>query len=243
MDCSIEGKSVLITGASSGIGEATARRLVADGANVVLFARRADRIADLADELGRSAIAISGDVTQHADLVKCEEAARNQFGSIDILVNNAGIMPLSKLAERRVADWKRMIDVNIMGILNAIDVVLPGMLARGSGHVVNISSLAGWKSMPTTAVYSATKFAVRAISDGLRLETEGRIRVSAIYPGPVSTELADSIPDPALRAGLDAMLTNNAMPPAEIASAISYIVSRPENVGVNDMIISPPGIA
>ncbi|AIT82119.1 SDR family oxidoreductase [Novosphingobium pentaromativorans] len=238
----LKGKCALITGASSGIGEATARKLVAEGANVVLFARRAERIETLANELGEQALAVTGSVTSHADLLGASEQASNRFGGVDILINNAGIMPLSALAERRVEDWDRTIDVNIKGVLYAIDAVLPGMLARESGHVVNISSLAGLSVMPNTNVYACSKFAVRAISDGLRMESDGKVRVTTIYPGAVQTELAETIPESDLKRHLQDMFKGEAMSPAAIADAIFYALSQPPSVGVNDITISPPGM-
>jgi len=237
----LNGLSALITGASSGIGEATARLLASEGAKVVLFARREERIVRLAEELGKDALALPGDITSRDDVLSAVEKAVGRFGHIDVLVNNAGIMPLSAIAERRVDDWDRMIDVNIKGVLYAIDAVLPGMLSRDSGHVVNISSLAGWRVSPTSAVYAATKFAVRAISDGLRCETAGKIKVTAIYPGIVETELFEGVSSVAIRDKLEELKDRHAMPASAIAEAILYVVTQPPSVGVNDIIISPPG--
>ncbi|HEY1109314.1 MAG TPA: SDR family oxidoreductase, partial [Opitutaceae bacterium] len=196
---SLSGKIVLITGASSGIGEATARHLAARGAHIVLGARRIDRLEKLAQELraaGGSVEYRSLDVTDLADVKAFAEFALQRHGRIDVIVNNAGVMPLSPLAELKVAEWNSMVDVNIRGVLHGIAAVLPHMTARKSGHVINVSSIAGFQVWPTTAVYSATKFAVRAISEGLRLETKD-IRVTTISPGVVESELANTITDPA----------------------------------------------
>ena len=181
----MHGKVVAITGASSGIGEATARHLAGKGANVALGARRTDRLEVLAEAIaanGGSARVRSLDVTSREDTQAFVDFARAEFGRVDVLVNNAGVMPLSPLASLRIEEWNRMIDVNIRGVLHGIAAVLPGMEAQGFGQIINISSIGGLTVSPTAAVYCATKFAVRAISDGLRQETD-KIRVTVICPG------------------------------------------------------------
>ncbi|MDB5930765.1 MAG: short chain dehydrogenase family protein, partial [Polaromonas sp.] len=196
---SIQGKVVMITGASSGIGEACARRLAQHGARLVLAARRTDRLARLAAEFGDNTLWAAADVTKVEELEALATAARERFGRIDVLVNNAGIMPISMLAQGCVGDWSRMIDVNIKGVLHGIHAVLDGMLAQGSGHIINISSVAGLTVGPGSAVYSGTKFAVRAISEGLRQECAGKVRVTTICPGLVASELTESITVPAFK--------------------------------------------
>jgi NADP-dependent 3-hydroxy acid dehydrogenase YdfG len=186
----VRGKVVAITGASSGIGEAVARHLAARGAKVVMGARRVDRLAALADELKRAggeAEPLALDVTKRADFGDFAKRAVDRFGRLDVLVNNAGLMPLSLFDELKVDEWDRMIDVNIRGVLHGIAAALPIFRAADSGHFVNVSSISGLQVAPTTGVYSGTKFAVRAISEGLRQEAGSKIRVTTICPGPVKT--------------------------------------------------------
>ncbi len=193
----IEGKVVAITGASSGIGEATARVLAAGGAHVVIGARRMDRLQNLGDEItaaGGSVRSRRLDVTEWADVEAFARYAQEEFGRLDVIVNNAGVMPLSPLAELKVDEWDRMVDVNIKGVLYGIAAALPLMNAQGHGQIINLSSIGGHSVSPTAAVYCATKFAVGAISDGLRQETD-RIRVTVISPGTTTSELADTITD------------------------------------------------
>jgi NADP-dependent 3-hydroxy acid dehydrogenase YdfG len=236
---SAKGKSVIVTGASSGIGAATARKLAAAGAQVMLSARREDRLKTLAAEIGGDVAWRVTDVASHADMLALGEAAIKAFGKVDVIVNNAGIMPLSPLANRRVAEWDQMIDVNIKGVLYGIDAVLTHMLARKEGHVVNVSSVAGLMTNPTSAVYSGTKHAVKAISEGLRKETAGIIRVTTIYPGKVNTELGLSIKDPAVLAGIGARFNFKGLDSDDIAEAVLFAVTSPRNMGVNDIVIRP----
>ncbi|MBC7989716.1 MAG: SDR family oxidoreductase, partial [Luteimonas sp.] len=201
----IEGKVIAITGASSGIGEATARLLAARGAHVMLGARRDDRLAALATSLGHSGGSArwqSLDVTRLADMQSFVEAAQAWHGRLDVLINNAGVMPLSALEALKVDEWNRMIDVNIRGVLNGIAAALPPMRACKRGQFVNLSSIGGHSVSPTAAVYCATKFAVRAISEGLRQEVGGDIRVTIVSPGVTTSELAEAISDPAGRAAM-----------------------------------------
>ncbi|RWB15116.1 MAG: SDR family oxidoreductase [Mesorhizobium sp.] len=231
---------VLITGASSGIGEATARVLADAGATLMLGARRTDRLATLVEEIeakGGKAAACALDVTERASMEALVAEARQRFGRIDVLVNNAGVMPLSPLAALKVEEWDRMIDVNIRGVLHGIAAVLPVMQAQGSGHVVNIGSVGSFEVVPTSAVYSATKFAVRAITDGLRKEKE-TIRATCIYPGVTRSELAGTITD---EAAAQAMVEyrRNAIEPEAIGRAVLYAIEQPREVGVNEITVRP----
>ncbi|ONG44073.1 oxidoreductase [Pseudoroseomonas deserti] len=237
-------KVVLITGASSGIGQAIARELAAAGARVMLGARRLDRVEALAAELraaGHQAQAQRLDVTDRADVARFADAARAAWGRVDVVVNNAGVMPLSPMASLLVEEWDRMVDVNIKGVLYGIAAVLPEMTARGSGHVVNIASIGALAVVPTAAVYCATKFAVRAISDGLRQENR-QIRVTCIHPGVVDSELADSITDPAAAAAMRDYRAI-ALQPSAIARAVRFALEQPADVDVNEMVIRPTAAA
>ncbi|MER6522704.1 SDR family oxidoreductase [Streptomyces sp. NPDC001553] len=239
------GKAVAITGASSGIGEATARRLAADGHRVLLGARRTDRLERLAEQIiaeGGTAAFRTLDVTDAQDMCAFVDAARAEFGRIDVLVNNAGVMPLSPLAALKIDEWDRMIDVNVRGVLHGIAAALPAMRAQGAGHIVNIASVGAYEVSPTAAVYCATKFAVRAITEGLRQESGGGLRVTLVSPGVTESELADSISDPAAR---EAMKTYRAvaLPASAIADAIAHVVSQPTEVDVNEVIIRPAASA
>ncbi len=198
---SLDDKVVLITGASSGIGEGTARVLAAHGARVVLGARRIDRLKSIAGQIASRGGAVrcrALDVAELDDMKSFADFAEAEFGAIDVIVNNAGVMPLSPLSALKIDEWNRMIDVNIRGVLHGIAAVLPRMEARGRGHVINVSSVGGFVVQPTAAVYAATKFAVRAISEGLRKESD-KIRCTCIYPGVVESELAETISDETAR--------------------------------------------
>ncbi len=237
-------RTAIVTGASSGIGGAVARKLVADGYNVMMAARRADRLEALAAELGDSAAYYAADVTNPDDLKALVAATDAAFGQTDVLINNAGIMPLSPMSGRRTEDWDHMIDVNVRGVLHGIDAVLPQMMERKDGHIINISSVAGLSATPISAVYSATKFGVRAISDGLRQEmTNHNVRVTVVSPGGVNTELADSITDQNLRAALESHLTFDFMEPENIADAVAYVLEQPASVCVGEIVIRPTGQA
>ncbi|MGN8119589.1 SDR family oxidoreductase [Labrys sp. 22185] len=236
----IVGKVVAITGASSGIGEASARVLAAAGARVVIGARRTDRLESLA-----AAIEADGgevrvrplDVTSQAEVAAFAGFARQAFGRLDVMVNNAGVMPLSPLAALRVAEWDRMIDVNIKGVLYGIAAALPIMEEQGAGQIVNVSSIGGHHVSPTAAVYCATKFAVRAISDGLRQETD-RIRVTVISPGTTTSELADSIGDPTAREAMEAFRAVTISPEA-VAASLLYAIGQPDDVDVSEIVVRP----
>ena len=240
MTTNAEPKVILITGASSGIGEATARHLATKGHTVVLGARRTDRLEKLAAEIraaGGTAEYRALDVTNLADVQAFADFALKKFSRFDVIINNAGIMPLSPLAELKIDEWNRMIDVNIRGVLHGIAAVLPHMTARKAGHVINLSSIGGFQVWPTCAVYSGTKFAVRAISEGLRLETKD-IRVTIISPGVVESELANTITDPATQAAI-ADYRKIALTPDAIARAMAYAIEQPADVDVNEIIVRP----
>lgn len=233
-------KVVLITGASSGIGAGIARELAPTGAKLMLGARRADRLQALAEELnaaGGSVRTQALDVTDRAQMQAFASAAREAWGRVDVIVNNAGVMPLSPMASLKVEEWDRMVDVNIKGVLYGIAAVLPEMTARGSGHVINIASIGALSVVPTAAVYCATKFAVRAISDGLRQESRA-LRVTCIHPGVVESELADSITD---REAAQAMVAYRAiaLQPSAIARAVRFALEQPEDVDVNEIVVRP----
>ena len=233
-------KIVLITGASSGIGEATARTLAATGATVILGARRIDRLDELARRIEHAGGVVrvsSLDVTRRDDMEAFAKRALDEFGRVDVIVNNAGVMPLSPLVSLKLDEWDQMVDVNIKGVLYGIAAVLPAMTAQGFGHVVNISSIGGLRVTPTAAVYCATKFAVRAISDGLRQEND-RIRVTCVYPGVVESELADSISDEAARKEMESFRAI-ALKPEAIAKAILHVVSQPADVDTTEIVVRP----
>ncbi|WP_103174142.1 SDR family oxidoreductase [Paracoccus sp. SY] len=230
-------KVILITGASSGIGESIARELAARGAKIMIGARRTDRLAALAAELGDHTRFRSLDVTDAQDVAAFAAAARAEWGRVDAIVNNAGVMPLSPMAALKVAEWDRMVDVNIKGVLYGIAAVLPEMVARKSGHIVNIGSIGALAASPTAAVYCATKFAVRAISDGLRQEHRD-LRVTCIHPGVVESELADSITDPTAAEGMKTYRAI-ALQPDAIARAVRFALEQPEDVDVNEIVVRP----
>lgn len=240
MSNNIQGKVVLITGASSGIGEAAAKLIAARGAHVVLGARRTERLEALAAEIqtqGGSAHFRALDVTDMADMQAFADFAQAQFGKIDVIINNAGVMPLSPLSALKIDEWNQMLDVNVRGVLHGIAAVLPGMQAQGHGQVINISSIGGLYVVPTAAVYCATKFAVRAISDGLRQESD-KIRVTVVCPGVVESELADSISDEGARAAMKEF-RRVALTPDAIARALAYAIEQPDDVDVSEIVVRP----
>lgn len=237
------GKIALVTGASSGIGWATAKRLAKDGTKVMLTARREDRLKELRAEIendGGTAAYQVADVVNRAEIQAVADAAIEKWGRIDILFNNAGLMPLSFMKNLHVEEWDRMVDVNIKGLLYAIAAVLPDMTARNAGHIINVSSIAGHVVFPGSAVYSGTKFAVRAISEGLRKEFKpgGNLRVTIISPGAVATELTDTITDQ----DIVEAFKDRPFEPIDadaIARAVAYAVAQPDDVDVNEIIIRP----
>lgn len=236
-------KVILVTGASSGIGEATARVLAAAGHKLILGARREDRINAIAGEIrasGGDATALPLDVTDRVQFQAFADRAKELHGRIDVLVNNAGVMPLSRLDEMKVEEWDQMVDVNIKGVLYGIAAVLPGMTARKSGHIINVASVSAYSTGPTVAVYSATKYAVRALTEGLRSETK-ELRVTLVSPGITTSELFHTITSDAPKQLLDS-LAEIAMPASTIADAIAYAISQPANIDVNEIVVRPTAL-
>ncbi len=234
-------KVVVITGASSGIGEATARMLAADGARVVALARRKERLDSLVAgirEQGGEAIAIKADVTSFEDMQRAALAAKDTYGRLDVWVNNAGVMPLSPVEMNRLEEWNWMVDVNIKGVLNGVAAAQPLMRAQGAGQFVNVSSVAGHVVFPGAAVYCATKFAVRAFGEGIRMESDGTIRVTNISPGAIKTELTDHIAVPEVKEGVKSF-TSIAIDADAVARAIHFAVQQPADVDINEVIIRP----
>ncbi len=237
-------KVVLITGASSGIGEGIARELASAGAKVMLGARRTDRLDALVAHLvsaGGVAQSRALDVTDRESVEEFAQAARDLWGRVDVIINNAGVMPLSLMASLKVDEWERMIDVNIKGVLYGVAAVLPEMTRRGSGQIINIASIGALSVAPTAAVYCATKYAVRAISDGLRQENAA-LRVTCIMPGVVESELASTITDPAAIAAMQAYRAI-ALQPEAIARAVRYAIEQPDDVDINEIVVRPTASA
>jgi NADP-dependent 3-hydroxy acid dehydrogenase YdfG len=237
----IQGKVIVITGASSGLGEAAARRLAKDGAKLVLGARRLDRLTALAAELGLGpAAAVETDVTQKAQVRHLVDHAVEIHGRIDVLINNAGLMPLSPLERGKTDDWDRMIDVNIKGVLYGIAAALPHMTAQKSGHIINVSSVAGHKVRPGSAVYSATKHAVRALTEGLRQEMKPYgLRTTIISPGAVESELPGSVTEADVATNVRANYEANAIPADSFARAVAFAISQPDDVDINEILFRP----
>lgn len=242
MGNNITGKIVVITGASSGLGEATARHLSEQGATVVLGARRSDRINALAKELAGSegkAIAVQTDVTQCGQVKKLVDAAVEKYGRIDVMINNAGLMPHSPLDRLKIDDWDRMIDVNIKGVLYGIAAALPYMRQQKSGHIINVSSVAGHKVRPASAVYAATKHAVLALSEGLRQEVKPyNIRTTVISPGAIATELPNSITESDIADNVR-KIYEIAIPADSFARAVAFAMSQPDEIDVNEILFRP----
>jgi NADP-dependent 3-hydroxy acid dehydrogenase YdfG len=240
----LDGKVAVVTGASSGIGEATVRALVAEGTAVVAGARRKERLDGLVEEVtngGGRAIAVECDVTDEKQAHDLVRRTVQEFGSLDILVNNAGVMLLSTVGKGLSDQWRQMFEVNVMGLLYATDAAIGHMKAQGSGHLVNISSVAGRKvTRDSSGVYAGTKFAVNAISEGLRQELlADNIRVTIVEPGAVATELPDHITDEDARESLGGLLKLDRLQAPDIAEAIVYAVTQPERVSVNEILIRP----
>jgi NADP-dependent 3-hydroxy acid dehydrogenase YdfG len=239
----IQDKVVVITGASSGLGEATARHLASQGASVVLGARRQDRIRTLAGELtskGGKAAALATDVTNREHVKALVDAATKAYGRVDVMINNAGLMPQSPLERLKIDDWDRMIDVNIKGVLYGIAAVLPIMKRQKSGHIINVSSVAGHKVRAGGAVYSATKHAVLALSEGLRQEVKRyNIRTTVISPGAVATELPDSVTEPDLSENFHKFYEEFAIPADSFARSVAFAISQPDEVDINEIIFRP----
>jgi NADP-dependent 3-hydroxy acid dehydrogenase YdfG len=239
----IAGKVVVITGASSGLGEATARHLAARGATVVLGARRVDRLEALVAEIvagGGNAFALATDVTDAAQVQALVDAAVERYGRVDVMLNNAGLMPHSPLERRKIDDWNRMIDVNIKGVLYGIAAVLPHMQRQKSGHIINVSSVAGHKVGVNNAVYAATKTAVRVLSEGLRQEVKAwNLRTTIVSPGAVATELPNSITEPDIAQGIGQFYEQFAIPAESFARAVAFAISQPEDVDINEILFRP----
>lgn len=238
----IQDKVVVISGASSGIGEAIARHLAKKGAKVVLGARRTDKLEgilkDIESEGGKAAI-FALDVTNLNNFREFVSFAEQTFGKIDVLVNNAGVMPLSMINAYKTDEWNQMIDVNIKGVLNGIASALPVFEKKDSGQFINITSVGDRWVGPTSTVYSATKFAVRAISDGLRQEVSHKIRVTIVAPGATESELSNSISDPELKKMADEQFRSNTIPAEAIARAVAFAIEQPEDVDVNELVVRP----
>ncbi|WP_258097316.1 SDR family oxidoreductase [Marinoscillum pacificum] len=238
----IEGKVVAITGASSGIGEAIARHLANQGAKVVLGARREESLKSISDQItknGGQAIYHQVDVTQPKEVIAFANFAVTHFGSLDVFVNNAGVMPLSMLNTYKIAEWHQMVDVNIKGVLHGIAAALPIFEEKDSGQFINITSIADRWVGPTSTVYSATKFAVRALSDGLRQEVSRNIRVTLIAPGATESELAEGISDPDLKKMAIEQFRKDLLPAVAIARATAYAIAQPDDVDVNELVVRP----
>ncbi|WP_353474238.1 SDR family oxidoreductase [Salipiger sp. H15] len=243
MTDNITGKVVVITGASSGMGEATARDLAAKGAKVALGARRADRLETLVKEIkaaGGEAIAVATDVTKLEDVQKLVDTAKETFGTVDVIFNNAGLMPLSPLDSLRIDEWNQMIDVNMKGTLYGIAAVLPIFKEQKSGQVINVSSVYGHKTVATGAVYCATKHAVRSLSEGLRQEVKDyNVRVTVISPGAVNTELTQHITEEGLGDAVRDVVSRIGVPATTMADMVAFAISQPANVDVNEILFRP----
>lgn len=239
----IKGKVVVITGASSGLGEAAARLLSAEGAKVVLGARRVERLKSLADELNRGggkALAIATDVTHRNQVKTLIGTAVKEFGRVDVMINNAGIMPRAPLERLTIDDWDRTIDVNIKGVLYGVAAALPYMMQQKSGHMIFVSSVAGHKIGPDLAVYAATKHAVRALAEGFRQEVKPyNIRTTIISPGAVATELPDSVTEADIAEKIRQYYSEIAIPAESFAHAVVFAMSQPEDVDVNEILFRP----
>jgi NADP-dependent 3-hydroxy acid dehydrogenase YdfG len=238
----LEGKVVAITGASSGIGEATALLLGERGAKVVLGARGPGRLEALTARItkaGGDAACRPTDVSRRHDLTELVALARERYGRLDVLVSNAGIMPVSPLGDLRVEDWDAMIDINLKGVLYGIAAALPVFLAQDAGHFVHLASTAASQVLPSMSVYSGTKAAVLAVSDGLRQETGGTVRVTTISPGMTRTNFADAVTNPEVKAQLEARRDTSALSPDAIARAIAFAIEQPGDVDVSQIVVRP----
>lgn len=243
MTDNIAGKVIIITGASSGMGAAAARHLAGHGASIVLAARRTDRIEGIVADItgsGGKAIAVETDVTRLEDTQRLAKAAIDAFGRIDVLVNNAGLMPLSPLERLKVDEWNQMIDVNVRGVLHGIAAVLPHMQERKSGHIITTASVAAYKVFPASAVYSATKFALRGLTEGLRQEVKPyNIRTTLISPGAVTTELLDHISEADIQTANQDYVGKVGIPAESFARMVAFAVSQPDDVDVNEIVFRP----
>ena len=240
----LENRTILITGASSGIGEATAEKLAKEGANVVLMARSGDKLQELKSKIesnGGKALVAEGDVTKKEDFNNAVASAVETFGKVDGLVNNAGLMPLSYVEKLKTDEWEQMVDVNIKGVLNGVSAVLPQLKENNGGDIVNVSSMAAHRYFPGAAVYCATKSAVKMFSEGLRQELAPKygINVTSIEPGAVATNLTDTITDEDIKEKLSGMMEMTTLESEDIANAIHYALTQPKRVNINDVYIVP----
>lgn len=240
----LKDKVVIITGASSGIGEATAKKLAKEGAKLVLMARSEDKLEKLKNEIedeGGKALVASGDVVKRKDFDDAVKNAVKEFGKVDVLINNAGLMPLSYIEKLKTDEWEQMVDVNIKGVLNGVAAVLPQLKENKGGHIINISSMAAHRYFPGGAVYCATKTAVKMFSEGLRQELAPKygINVTSIEPGAVATNLTDTITDEDIKEKMQDMLEMDTLESEDIAEAIYYSLTQPKRVNINDVYIVP----
>ena len=240
----IQGKVIVITGASSGLGEATARHLAQLGAKVVLGARRIERLQQLVHDIESAdgqALSVATDVQRRSDVENLVQQAIQKFGRVDVLINNAGIMPLAAMSKLKVDEWEQTIDVNIKGVLYGIAAVLPNMQAQQSGHIINLSSVAGLKvAGGLGTVYSASKFAVKAISEGLRMEVAAdNIRVTTLYPGAIASELVHGSSDAQAGAAMQAFYEQYEISADSVARAIAYAIEQPDDVAINEITLRP----
>jgi len=242
-EANITGKVVVITGASSGLGEATARYLAERGAAVVLGARRAERLQALVDEITRAggkASAVVTDVTDPLQVQALVDAAVDTHGRVDVILNNAGVMPHSPLERRKIDDWNRTIDINIKGVLYGIAAALPHMQRQKAGHIINVSSVAGHKVGKNNAVYAATKTAVRVITEGLRQEVKPwNLRTTIISPGAVATELPNSVTEADVAKGIGQFYEEYAIPAESFARAVAFAIGQPDDVDINEILFRP----
>ena len=238
----IEGKVIVITGASSGIGEVTALLLAERGAKVVLGARKSDRLEALAARIAKMGCEVSyaqTDVRRRSDLSDLVKLACERYGKLDVLVNNAGVMPISPLDDLHVEEWEEMIDVNLKGVLYGIAAALPVFRKQDFGHFVNIASTAAYLILPSMSVYAGTKVAVRAISEGLRQEAGDKLRVTIISPGITRTNFAETMTNPVVKAQLEEIRDKTAMQPEAIARAIAFAIEQPADVDVSEIVVRP----
>ena len=238
----VENKVIIITGASSGIGEETAKTLAANGAKVVLSARREDRLKELASEIGENAAYLKSNVADADDMTALVKLAKEKFGRVDVVFANAGIMPAGNMSELKVSDWNAMVEINIKGVLNTMAAVLPEFTAQKSGHVIVTSSRAGTMSVPGNAVYCGTKHFVRAMLDSFHSEAimEGtNIRTTTIYPGAIKTELLNTVAESEAKNAVSQFYDNFGLTPDVIANAVLYAISQPDNVDVSDLVVRP----
>ena len=242
MENEIKGKVVAITGASSGIGEATALMLAKRGAKVVLGARRPERLKIIADQImqaGGEAVYIATDVKQREDLTNLVKLACDHFGRLDVIINNAGTSQLARIDELQVDDWEQMIDVNLKGVLYGIAAAIPIFRTQGSGHIINIISTSGIKITPLQGIYAGTKNAVRTITEALRQESKGNLRVTGISPGFVKTDFVNNMKDENIKTAIKDKMSEMGLSPDAIARAVIYAIEQPADVEVGDIVIRP----